>query len=66
MVNGEPLFLGESAVDQLIEIIKVLGTPTKEQVFKMNPEYNMKDYKFPLIKAREWKKVLNLYYSIIM
>jgi glycogen synthase kinase 3 beta len=32
MINGEPLFIGESAVDQLVEIIKVLGTPTKEQV----------------------------------
>ena len=28
MVLGEPLFPGESAVDQLVEIIKVLGTPT--------------------------------------
>jgi serine/threonine protein kinase len=30
MINGEPMFIGESAVDQLVEIIKVLGTPTKE------------------------------------
>jgi glycogen synthase kinase 3 beta len=30
MFNGEPLFLGESAVDQLVEIIKILGTPNKE------------------------------------
>lgn len=30
MVLGEPLFPGESAVDQLVEIIKVLGTPTIE------------------------------------
>jgi glycogen synthase kinase 3 beta len=37
MINGEPLFLGDSAVDQLVEIIKVLGTPTKEQVLEMNP-----------------------------
>jgi hypothetical protein len=28
MVLGEPLFPGESAVDQLVEIIKILGTPT--------------------------------------
>lgn len=32
MVLGEPLFPGESAVDQLVEIIKILGTPTMEQV----------------------------------
>lgn len=30
MVLGEPLFPGESAVDQLVEIIKILGTPTLE------------------------------------
>ena len=30
MFNGEPLFLGESAVDQLVEIIKVLGTPSRD------------------------------------
>lgn len=28
MVLGEPVFPGESSVDQLIEIIKVLGTPS--------------------------------------
>jgi serine/threonine protein kinase len=28
MINGEPMFIGNSAVDQLVEIIKVLGTPS--------------------------------------
>lgn len=32
MILGEPLFPGENAVEQLVEIIKILGTPTKEQV----------------------------------
>lgn len=41
LFNGEPLFLGESAVDQLVEIIKVLGTPSKEQVLQMNSSYDM-------------------------
>jgi glycogen synthase kinase 3 beta len=27
---GEPLFQGENGVDQLVEIIKVLGTPTRD------------------------------------
>jgi len=36
MLLGHPLFPGESAVDQLVEIIKVLGTPPKEQIFLMN------------------------------
>ncbi len=34
---GQPLFPGESGIDQLVEIIKVLGTPTREQIKTMNP-----------------------------
>ena len=30
MLNNIPLFPGESGVDQLVEIIKILGTPTRE------------------------------------
>jgi serine/threonine protein kinase len=30
MINGEPPFLGDSQIDQLIEIIKIMGTPKKE------------------------------------
>lgn len=52
---GQPLFPGESGVDQLVEIIKVLGTPTREQIKNMNPNYT--DYKFPQIKASAWSKV---------
>jgi len=50
-----PLFPGESAVDQLVEVIKILGTPTKNQILAMNPEYN--DFRFPIIKAYPWVKV---------
>jgi hypothetical protein len=32
MIHGSPLFVGESSIDHLIEVIKVLGTPTKTQV----------------------------------
>jgi glycogen synthase kinase 3 beta len=28
MIISEPLFPGESSVEQLVEIMKVLGTPT--------------------------------------
>lgn len=45
MLLGEPLFPGESATDQLVEIIKILGTPSIEQVKQMNPAH--KDFKFP-------------------
>ena len=37
MIQGIPLFIGESSIDHLIEIIKVMGTPTKTQVIDMNP-----------------------------
>lgn len=37
MLNKVPLFIGESSIDHLIEVIKVMGTPTKTQVVDMNP-----------------------------
>lgn len=35
LLLGSPLFPGDSSVDQLIEIIKVLGSPTKAEIFAM-------------------------------
>jgi serine/threonine protein kinase len=55
MIIGTPLFPGESSVDQLVEIIKVLGTPTKEQIEDMNRNYT--EFKFPQIKGCAWSKV---------
>jgi serine/threonine protein kinase len=58
MVNGTPPFMGDSQVDQLIEIIKVLGTPSRQDVEEMNRNYDMKEYsKFPKIKTTHWKQV---------
>ncbi|KAL6141178.1 hypothetical protein ACLB2K_059468 [Fragaria x ananassa] len=53
----QPLFPGENAVDQLVEIIKVLGTPTREEIRCMNPNYT--DFRFPQIKAHPWHKVFH-------
>lgn len=55
LLLGQPLFPGESGVDQLVEIIKVLGTPTREEIQAMNPTYT--EYKFPQIKGSPWAKV---------
>ncbi|KJE89342.1 CMGC/GSK protein kinase [Capsaspora owczarzaki ATCC 30864] len=55
LMLGHPMFPGESGVDQLVEIIKVLGTPTREQIMSMNPNYT--EFKFPRIKAQAWDKV---------
>ncbi|KAH0883442.1 hypothetical protein HID58_059538, partial [Brassica napus] len=52
-----PLFPGENSVDQLVEIIKVLGTPTREEIRCMNPNYT--DFRFPQIKAHPWHKVFH-------
>jgi len=55
IVIGQPIFPGESASDQLVEIIKILGTPTKQQILEMNPQYN--EFKFPNIKPYPWIKL---------
>jgi serine/threonine protein kinase len=55
LLLGQPLFPGDSGVDQLVEIIKVLGTPTKEEIQSMNSNYM--EFKFPQIKGCQWKKI---------
>lgn len=55
LMLGQPIFPGDSGVDQLVEIIKVLGTPTKEQIREMNRNYT--EFRFPQIKAHPWQKV---------
>ena len=55
LLLGQPIFPGDSGVDQLVEIIKVLGTPSKEQIMEMNPNYT--EFKFPQIKPHPWNKV---------
>jgi serine/threonine protein kinase len=55
LLLGQPLFPGESGVDQLVEIIKVLGTPTRQQIEKMNPNYS--EFKFPQINTSDWDTV---------
>jgi len=55
LLLGQPLFPGESGVDQLVEIIKILGTPSKEEIHSMNQNYT--EFKFPQIKPHPWSKV---------
>jgi glycogen synthase kinase 3 beta len=59
LMLGQPLFPGESGIDQLVEIIKVLGTPTRDQIRTMNPNYM--EHKFPQIKPHPFNKVGFLY-----
>lgn len=55
LLLGQPLFPGETSVDQLVEIIKVLGTPTREEIEQMNKSYT--DFKFPNIKPHPWSRL---------
>lgn len=55
LMLGQPIFPGESGVDQLVEIIKILGTPQRHQILAMNPKY--KEYRFPQIKPLPWDRV---------
>ncbi|CAI0425277.1 unnamed protein product [Linum tenue] len=57
LLLGQPMFPGESGIDQLVEIIKVLGTPTREEIKCMNPNYT--EFKFPQIKAHPWHKIFH-------
>lgn len=55
LLIGSPIFPGSSGVDQLVEIIKVLGTPTKDELRYMNPSYQ--EFKYPVIAARPWTSI---------
>ncbi|CAE8615424.1 unnamed protein product [Polarella glacialis] len=57
MILGQPLFTGNDGIKQLVEIIKVLGTPSPVELTAMNPNYP--DYDFtPKVAAYTWDKVL--------
>ncbi|XXQ34219.1 Protein kinase domain-containing protein [Plasmodiophora brassicae] len=55
MFIGKPLFPGEGGVDQLVEIIKILGTPSRDEILAMNKQYT--EFRFPQVKAYSWAKV---------
>ena len=44
-------------MDQLVEIIKVLGTPSRDQIHAMNPNYS--EFKFPQIKPTQLIKIFS-------
>jgi glycogen synthase kinase 3 beta len=52
LLTGSPIFPGENGVDQLVQIIKVIGTPTSEDLVAMNPNYT--EFRFPPVKPTSW------------
>lgn len=71
LLLGQPIFPGESKIDQLVEIIKVLGTPTRDEICAMNENYS--EHKFPQIRPiplnkifrKETQETIDLLYYIM-
>merc|ERR1712232_1244654 len=57
MIIKQPLFTGRDGIDQLVEIIKVIGTPTVQELKAMNPNYDSYEFN-PRIAPHPWEKVL--------
>lgn len=55
LLMGRPIFPGQSGLDQIVEIIKVLGTPNKSQLAAMSPGA---EFSFPAVALQPWEKVL--------
>lgn len=60
LLLGEPLFPGDSTMDQMVEIIKKMGTPAKEDILEMNPK--AEGQKFPKISPTSWSKVIEFFF----
>ena len=59
LLLGTPLFPGATGEDQLLKIIKMLGTPTIEQMKAMNP--NREHVQLPELPSRSWPQVMRGY-----
>ena len=54
MLIIKPLFQGDSNIDQLVEIIKLLGCPSTTEILEMNPDYDISKFQLPKIGAKSW------------
>ena len=57
MILNEPIFPGKGAMDQLTEIVKIIGVPSQEDIINMNPDSKPNALKLPSVKPVELKKV---------
>ena len=55
LILKRPVFPGDTGVDQIVEIMKILGTPSREVVKQMNPLFDA--YSFPAIKSTPLHKI---------
>jgi glycogen synthase kinase 3 beta len=56
LVLNKPIFAGKSASDQFLEIMKILGTPSTEQIKEMNDKFKGAS-QLPKIEPKPWKEV---------
>ncbi|KAH9257041.1 hypothetical protein BASA81_004862 [Batrachochytrium salamandrivorans] len=54
LILGKPLFPGKDCVEQLVMVFRVLGTPSREEVFAMNPNYT--NFRFTTVESVQWKE----------
>lgn len=55
---GRAIFTSDDCVNQLVEIMKVLGTPSKDEIREMNKAYA--GYSYPHLDPRPWQEVYYL------
>jgi glycogen synthase kinase 3 beta len=59
LMTLEPIFPGDSSIEQLIEIIKILGTPSNEQVLSFSAGNDA--LQLPKVKGSDWDRILKRY-----
>ena len=57
MIIGSAVFRANSNLQQLIEIMKVLGSPNTEEILEMNPNCDLDKFQLPKIPKKDWTKV---------
>jgi len=60
LVLDKPIFTGKTATDQLTQIMKILGTPSEEQIKIMNDKYKGFS-KLPKMPKKPWKEFFQGY-----
>ena len=58
LVLKKPIFAGSNSKNQMVEIMKILGTPNKNQIYNMNPHIKS-NVKFMKLPKKNWKDVFN-------
>lgn len=59
LLTLEPIFPGDSSIEQLIEITKLLGTPKAKEVAKFYT--NSAEFDLPRVKGEDLSIILNRY-----